>query len=611
MAKRIVLIFAAILVLFPVLSIAQEVQFTATGKTVVRVGERFQVQYNINAEGTNFRGPDFTDFQVLTGPNTSTSSSVQIINGQVSRETSYVFTYILQATKEGTFTIPAATIQYDGRKLSSNPLTVKVTKGAGRSGQAGSGSASADDKADVFLRAVVNNTTPYLGQEVILTYKLYFNNQIVQHDGFQKISSFPGFWAKNLHDNQRDIPTTKETYNGKVYNVAEVRKFAIFPQRTGEITIEPGETNLTVRVKSESRRKSSDPFFDSFFNDPFFNSRYQDVEEEVASNSLKINVKPLPPKNKPAGFSGAVGSFSASSEIDLTQVKTNEAINLKLTLRGKGNIQLIDALDVKFPPDFEVYDPEVSSNIKTTVNGVSGTRTFQYLIIPRNPGDFTIEPADFSYFDPARGDYITVDMPEYNINVERGEGQAADVTYSGINQEDIQYIGQDIRHLRLPPYELRPIGSFFFRSQTYFFLLAGPLLVFIVVLIIWRKSVKRRSNIALMKNKKATKVARKRLNLAYKFMKEGKENEFYVEISRALWGYLSDKLNIPRAELSMENVKERLSKKSVNQETISQFITTLENTEYARFAPGDKSENMERIYREALDIISKIERELK
>lgn len=587
--------------------LAQDVQFTATGKNVVRVGERFQVQYKINAEGSNFRGPNITDFQVLTGPNTSTSSSVQIINGQVSRETSYIFSYILRAVKKGTFTIPAAKITYNGKEFTSNSLTVKVVKGSSQQ-QSTRGSS----EADVFLRAEVSNATPFLGEQIILSYKLYFdaNSDIVDHDHFEKIISFPGFWSENLLADRREIPVSRAEINGKIYNVAEVRRFALFPQRTGEITIEPGETEVVVRVKDASRRRSSDPFFDSFFNDPFFNRGYRDVNKLLASNSLKINVKPLPTKNKPADFSGAVGDFSISSNIDLTEVKTNEAITLRLTLSGSGNIKLIDAPEVKFPPDFEVYDPEITNNIKTTKSGVSGTRTFQYLIIPRNPGDFTVEPADFAYFDPAKSQYVNVDMPVYNISVERGDGQTSGITYSGISQEDIQYIGQDIRHIKLPPYNLRPVGNFFFRSQTYLFFLITPLIAFLIIVIIWRSSEKRRSNVVLMKNKKATRIARKRLRQAHKFMKNGKGDQFYVEISGALWGYLSDKLNISRAELSRENVKDKLLKNSVHGETINEFITTLDNTEYARFAPGDKSENMEKIYSEALGIISKIEHEL-
>lgn len=603
-------IMATFLALMSLQVQAQQIQFTASAKSVVAVGERFQLQYKINAEGTGFRGPNIVDFNVLTGPNTSTSSSVQIIGGQVTREVSYTYTYVLAATKEGTFTIPPATINYDGRQLTSNAVAIEVRRGAA---QQGAGQAQQqEDEIDVFLRAEVSNSTPYLGEQVILTYKLYFNNQISGHDGFQRIASFPGFWVKNLFPNQRDIPTTTEVINGKQYNVAEVRKFALFPQRTGKIEIRPGEAEVTVRVRTEGRRRSSDPFFDSFFNDPFFSSRHRDVSRQLSSNSLTIDVKPLPTRDRPADFGSAVGRFTFSSEIDRKEVKTNEPINIKLTVSGSGNIELFDVPRMVFPPDFDVFDPETRSNINVSPSGVSGTRVFEYLIIPRNPGTFTIRPLEFSFFDPARNAYIAERTPEYTIVVERGDDASSVVTYGGsVRQEGIQIIGADIRHIKLPPYQFRPLGVFFFRSNTYFLMLLIPVLLFVVVLIVWRKQMKMRGNTSLMKTRRATKVAKKRLKAANRFMKEGKESDFYNEISRALWGFLSDKLSIPAASLSMDNVRNRMVAGKASEETIKQFIDVLEQTEYTRFAPGSKSENMDKIYKSAIEIISKIENELK
>lgn len=603
-------IMATFLALMSLQVQAQQIQFTASAKSVVAVGERFQLQYKINAEGTGFKGPNIVDFNVLTGPNTSTSSSVQIIGGQVTREVSYTYTYVLAATKEGTFTIPPATINYDGRQFTSNAVAIEVRRGAA---QQGAGQAQQqEDEIDVFLRAEVSNSTPYLGEQVILTYKLYFNNQISGHDGFQRIASFPGFWVKNLFPNQRDIPTTTEVINGKQYNVAEVRKFALFPQRTGKIEIRPGEAEVTVRVRTEGRRRSSDPFFDSFFNDPFFSSRHRDVSRQLSSNSLTIDVKPLPTRDRPADFGSAVGRFTFSSEIDRKEVKTNEPINIKLTVSGSGNIELFDVPRMVFPPDFDVFDPETRSNINVSPSGVSGTRVFEYLIIPRNPGTFTIRPLEFSFFDPARNAYIAERTPEYTIVVERGDDASSVVTYGGsVRQEGIQIIGADIRHIKLPPYQFRPLGVFFFRSNTYFLMLLIPVLLFVVVLIVWRKQMKMRGNTSLMKTRRATKVAKKRLKAANRFMKEGKESDFYNEISRALWGFLSDKLSIPAASLSMDNVRNRMVAGKASEETIKQFIDVLEQTEYTRFAPGSKSENMDKIYKSAIEIISKIENELK
>lgn len=594
--------------------LSQNVQFTALSKTAVRVGENFQLQFKINAEGTNFQGPQISDFQVLNGPSTSTSSSVQIINGQVTRDVSYVFTYVLRAVKEGEFTIPPARIFVNGSEYSSNSVKIKVAKDAGSQGSSGgsgsSGTTPQGAENDLFLKAFISNSAPYQGEQVIITYKIYTTIPISNIDA-SKMSSFPGFWAKDLLANREDFPQTREYISGKEYVVAEVKKYALFAQRSGEITIEPGELKCVAQVKTAAQRRSSDPFFDSFFNDPFFNSRYQNVEKQLLSNSLKINVQPVPSKNKPDGYGGAVGNFTFSSQIDKTDVKTNEAINLKFTLSGAGNIELIDAPRISFPPDFEVYDPEISSNVKVSMSGVSGTRTFDYLIIPRNPGTYTIKPFVFSFFNLDKREYVSITTPEYKINVQRGEGTASNITYSGVSQEDIKYIGKDIRHIKLPPFKLQPIGTFFFRSSTYYLLLIIPVLIFAGLLIFWRNQIKQRSNIAQLKTRRATKVSLRRLKVANIYLKEGKESEFYVEISRALWGYISDKFNIPRSELSMENVRERLSKKNATEETITGFINTLNNTEFARFAPGNKSENMDKIYQEALNIISKIERELR
>ncbi len=603
----------ALILIFMLLSanmFADDIKFTATGKTAVRVGEKFQLIYKINAEGKGFNGPNITNFQVLSGPNTSTNSSVQIINGQVKSKVDYIFSYILKATKDGSFKIPAARINVNGKNYTSNSVAIKVVKSSGTSKTSTGDNASTGSANQLFLRANISNTTPFQNEQVIITYRIYTNIPISNIDG-SKISSFPGFWAKDLMQNVKEYPQSREMINGKEFVVAQVKKFALFPQRSGEIIIKPGELECVAQIKSQTNRKSTDPFFDSFFNDPFFNSRYQNIEKQLLSNSLKINVKPLPTQNKPANFTGAVGDFSFKSEISTLEVKANEAITLKYTLQGKGNIELIDPPNIVFPPDFEVYDPEIKNSISVKTNGVSGTRTFEYLIIPRNPGDYKIKSITFSFFNTKTNSFQKINTPDYAIKVNKGEMQVAGVTYTGIGKEDIRYIAKDIRHIKLPPFQLRPIDTFFFRSFWYNILLILPLIISVFIIIFWRQTVKRRSDIVRMKTRKATKASKKRLKLANSFLKEGKENNFYVEISRALWGYLSDKLTIPKAELSIDTVKEILQKRGVNQSITDMFIETLNNTEYARFAPGDKSENMEKIYNEALGVISKIERELK
>lgn len=614
-------IFILVLIFFSKSVLADEVKFTASTRMIVEVGKQFQLTYTLNAQGTNFRGPALNDFLVLSGPNTSSSSSIQVINRKMTQSVTNTFTYYLRAIKEGTFTISPASVKAGNKYYRSNTLTIKVVKSgtnanvsqqsiAGQKRQQVQPQTRSETK-DVFLKATANKTNPFQGEQVIVTYKIYTKVPIAQIS-IDKLSSFPGFWSKNLLDDNERLKQSTEIINGEEYITADIRKIALFPQKTGKLEIDPMELECIAQIrKQKTRRTTSDPFFDSFFDDPFFNRSYQNVEKSLKSNPLTINVKPLPLKNKPANFSGAVGNFTFKSSIDRTELKTNEAITLKYTISGKGNIELINKLNVSFPPDFEVYDPKITNRIKTSPLGMSGSCTFEYLLIPRNPGQFNIKPVYFSYFDINTKQYITKSTPDYSIKVEKGSGTLANISYIGVNQEDIKYIGSDIRHIKSNILNLQKINVYFFGSTAFYLLMIIPVVFFILLIIIWKNQTKKRNNISLMKNKKATKVARKNLRKAHAFLKSGSKEEFYIEISQALWGYLSDKFNIPRAELSMDSVNDALLKKKVNKEIIRQFIDTLNNCEFARFAPGDSSSTMDEIYREALEIISKIERELR
>ena len=614
-------IFILVLIFFSKSVLADEVKFTASTRMIVEVGKQFQLTYTLNAQGTNFRGPALNDFLVLSGPNTSSSSSIQVINGKMTQSVTNTFTYYLKAIKEGTFTISPASVKAGNKYYRSNTLTIKVVKSetntkvsqqsiAGQKGQQVQPQTRSETK-DVFLKATANKTNPFQGEQVIVTYKIYTKVPIAQIS-IDKLSSFPGFWSKNLLNDNERLKQSTEIINGEEYITANIRKITLFPQKTAKLEIDPMELECIAQIrKQKTRRITSDPFFDSFFDDPFFNRSYQNVEKSLKSNPLTINVKPLPLKNKPANFSGAVGNFTFKSSIDRTELKTNEAITLKYTISGKGNIELINKLNVSFPPDFEVYDPKIINRIKTSPLGVSGSCTFEYLLIPRNPGEFNTKPVYFSYFDINTKQYITKSTPDYTIKVEKGSGTLANISYIGVNQEDIKYIGSDIRHIKSNILNLQKINVYFFGSTAFYLLMIIPVVFFILLIIIWKNQTKKRNNISLMKNKKATKVARKNLRKAHAFLKSGSKEEFYIEISQALWGYLSDKFNIPRAELSMDSVNDALLKKKVNKEIIRQFIDTLNNCEFARFAPGDSSSTMDEIYREALEIISKIERELR
>lgn len=594
--------------------IAQTVKFKAKAEEIVYVGERFNLIYTLNAEGNNFRGPEIKDLLVLSGPFTSTSSSVQVINGKVSRTVEYTYTYMLSAGQEGVYEIPPARVNVDGTIYESNALKIQAIKGnssqqsqQGSSSQ-GSSTGTQNLKDDVFIRAVASKSNPTQGEQIIVTYKLYYRINISAPE-FKKEPSFKGFWKTNLIEDRQSFVQYTEVYNGQKYNVAEIKKFALFPQRAGKIEIESGDAVCQGQVRAQGK-KSNDPFFDNFFNDPFFN-RYQNVEIPLTSNSITIDVQPLPSTNRPADFNGAVGNFSFESTIDKTELKANEAINLKFTINGTGNIELIDKVNVSFPPDFEVYDPKINSNINANIAGVSGTKTFEYLIIPRTPGTFKINPVKFSYFDLKKNAYQTVLSPEYIIKIAKGDGSATNVTYSGVNQADIKYIGSDIRHIKTKSPGFNLIGVYFFNSTTYYILMILPVLLFIVFITTLKKELKKRNNIALMRNRKATKVAQKRMKKAQTFLQENKRDAFYEEVSQALWGYLSDKFSIPLSNLSMETVKDTLLAREVKEETISHFMDTLNHCEFARFAPGESGSDMKNIYDESVGIISKIESELK
>jgi hypothetical protein len=614
-----ILFLLAILAMVNLKIHAQDVEFSAATKNNVQVGEQFRAVFTVNRQVEGFEGPDFEGFSVLSGPNPSTSQSYQFINGKVSQSYQVTYTYYLKALKEGTYNIGSARVRAEGKTYESNTMTVNVTQaqaapsqsqpaqGTQRQSQAAQGGSASKD--DIFIKASIDKSKPYQGEQVIITYRI-FTTVPVSQINISKISSFPGFWSKSLLNDNEPLKQSTEVINGKEYVVADLRKIAIFAQRSGEIRIEPMEMECVAQVRVENSR-SRDPFFDSFFNDPFFNRNFQNVELKIESNPLTIDVKPLPASGKPLDFSGAVGSFTLSSELDRTELKTNEPLNLKVTITGKGNLELIDALPVSFPPDFEAYDPKIINNISKNANGISGSRIFEYLLIPRNTGEFQIKPFGYSYFDPVKQAYITLSTPRYDIKVNKGDEEPGGITYSGVSQKNIEFIGSDIRHIKTGNLELRKVNSFFIASTAFLLWIIIPIILFVAVLYLWAKNKKRSGNIALVRNRQANKVARKNLKKAGEYLEKKSTDAFFEEISRALWGYISNKFNIPLSDLSIETVHQRLFDKRISEESIGQFTGVLENCEFARFAPGEKSEKMQGIYNDALEVISKIEQELK
>ncbi|MEI6898696.1 MAG: BatD family protein [Bacteroidota bacterium] len=593
---------------------AQEVEFSGSAKPVVTVGETFTLVYAVNAQALNFKGPNVPGFTVLSGPLTSTSSSIRSVNGRTTMTMSYTFTYFLQATKEGSFDIQPAFVTVDRKNYQSNTLTIKVVKPAGGQQQLqGRGNqqqgAPESSSNDVLVKAYVSNANPLQGEEVVVTYKLCFKVNI-GNANITKVSSFPGFWSQNLMNEKEKQQPYKQVIDGEQYTVVDIRKNALFALKSGKLVIDPLELSCVAEVRRQTRTRTGDPFFDDFFNDSFFNNAAT-VEKNVKSSPLVINVRPLPTEGKPSDFNGAVGNFSFQTQLDKNHVKANEPINLKCVVAGQGNIQLIDKMNIIFPPDFETYDPKITSDVKTSASGISGSQSFEYLIIPRKPGRFTIKPITFTYYDLVKHKYISITSPLYTIDIDKGTGESATLTYSGASKEEIKYIGSDIRHIKGQNLVLYPVGSFFFLSTWFYLLLILPLILFIAMVLLMRKYREQQSDTIRVKNRKATKVAIKRLKKAHDYLKAGQQDAFYVEVSQTLWGYLSDKFGIPMAELSMDSMNEALINKNVREELVTQFSETLQETEFARFAPGDKALVMEKTYERALESISKIERELR
>ena len=619
--KRLVILF---LMLSPLWLWAQDdPALTVSAKKQVMVGERFQVVFSANADGRNFTAPSFEGFTVVGGPFTSTSSSIQMVNGSVTRTTTNSYTFALQAYQEGTFHVGSASLNVKGTKITSEPFTIKVVPDDGSHAAPSNGSASSSQGhsqqntndpqvsgKDLFLRVVPSKKSAYVGEQVVLTYKLY-TKVPVSSLSVMKAPSYAGFWTKDISDNTGGtLRQSSEYINGIEYTSAEIQKVVVVPQRAGKLTLDPMTVECIAQIRTESNRQRSMDPFEAFFNDPFFNRNIANVKKELSSQSFTLDVKGLPEANKPGSFAGAVGNYNFKSDIDMTELKTNEAFTLTYTVSGTGNIELLQMPEPVFPPDFEVYDPKITTSTDVTANGLSGTKKAEYLVIPRRAGNFTVPAVEFSYFNPSNGAYQVLSSQPYEIQVEKGKDDQDGGGIYASNQEDIKYLGKDIRHIMTGDSQLRPQQSTLFGSSAYCVALLALLLAFIILLIVMRNREKMEKDTAATRNRKADKVARGRLKRAAQFLKEKDQDKFYVEMSQALWGYIADKLGIERSRLSMDTVSETMREKSVPDELTQQFVETLNSCEFARFAPGSAEEKMDDLYQRGIEVISKAEKVL-
>lgn len=599
-------------------------KLTVSAKKQVVVGERFQVVFEANAEGKNFQAPSFDGFTIVGGPFTSSSSSFSMVNGSMSHTVKNSYTYALQAYKEGTFRIGAASLTVKGNKISSEPFEIQVLPDDGShasasgGGTSGSGSQSQSQNTndpqvsgkDLFLKVTPSKKSVHVGEQIVLTYKLYTKVPVSSLQ-VGKMPSYAGFWTKDISDNNGgSLRQSSEYINGVEYTVAEIQKVIVVPQRSGKLNIDPMSIECVAQIRTESNnRRSNDPF-DIFFNDPFFNRNIVNVKKELSTGTLAIEVKNLPDSSKPASFAGAVGSYTFKSDIDKTELKTNEAFTLTLTVSGTGNIELLQMPEPNFPPDFEVYDPKITTAPSVTAQGLSGTKKAEYLVIPRRAGNFNLSPVEFSFFNPANGTYTSLRSDNYSVHVEKGGGDEGDGGVYASNQEGIKYLGSDVRHIMTGNPHLKAKHSSFFGTAPYFVVLLAMLLIFIIMLLVSKKREQSKEDTMANRNKKATKVARGRLKKADQYLKVKDQNNFYTEMSQALWGYIADKLGIERSKLSMDTVSETMKEKNVPDDLTQQFIDTLNSCEFARFAPGNAEEKMGDLYQKGIEVITKAEKVL-
>ena len=590
---------------------ADKVSFVASAPDVVVVGDQFRLSYTVTTQKVkDFRAPSIKGFDVLMGPSRSEQSSTQIVNGSVSSTSSITFTYILMANTAGEFTVPGASIVADGNQMISNSVKIKVLPqdqdhNSSRRNNDNSSSIQPSSNAsvsnqDLFITATASKTNVYEQEAFVLTYKIYTRESNLQLNN-AKLPDFKGFHSQEI-EMTTNARWTPEHYKGRNYYTTVYRQFVLFPQQSGKLFIEPAQFQMTVNKPVQS----ADPF-DAFFNG---GNNVIEIKKPITTPKIAINVNPLP-AGKPTNFLGGVGEFNISSSINSKELKTNDAITIKLVISGTGNLKLISNPEIKFPDDFEVYDPKVDNQVRLTKEGLTGNKVIEYLAIPRHAGTYKIPGVSFSYFDIRSKSYKTLNTEDYVINVEKGAGNADQVIANFTNKEDLKVLGEDIRYIKQNEVTFQPKGSFFYGSMSYWLFYIIPALAFILFFIIYRKQAAENANVAKMRTKKANKVAIKRMKLAGKLLSENKKDAFYDEVLKALWGYISDKLNIPVSRLSKDNIEEKLRNHGVSEELIKEFLNALNDCEFARFAPGDENQAMDKVYSSSIEVISKMENSIK
>ncbi len=592
------------LIFFISLSVsAQDVFVKAEYPAVVNAGQQFTIMWTVNAGGGDFSAPSFNGFYKLMGPQTSYSSNTQIINGKVSNSTSYSYVYYLQAVKEGKYVIPPAEFTLKNKTYASDSMHIEVIGSTSQKQNAPSGNNNTSNDSEVesagndfFVNLSVNRKEVYLGEPIVATVKIYSRLNIA---GINEVKdpAFDSFLRSDIETPPLNS-LRQENVNGTIYGSGVIQQFLLYPQVTGEITIDPVQISVLVQQKT---RRESDPFFGDFF------SSYQTVPKAAASRPVRIKVKPLPGV-QPADFSGIVGKLDLKATLNKEAVDVNDAINLKVTISGNGNLKIASAPVLKLPPDIEVYDPKITDDLKNGPNGTTGQKSFEYVMIPRHDGDFTIPPITYSYFNIATGKYEKLTSQEYHITARKVSGQNTGATvYGGVSKEDVKYLGKDIRFLKSDPGNLEITGDVLVSSQVFYSAYGFSLLAFLLVLFVRREHIRRNSDVSLVRNRKAGKVAIKRLHGASVCLKNDEKDQFYDEILKALWGYLSDKLNIPVSDLTRTNAFASLQECGIEEDQIKSLSDILDTCEFARYAPASSDTEAASVYEGASQFIKSVE----
>lgn len=596
---------------------ADEVVFKANAPSQVIVGRPFQLTYSVNQRSKDLRAPEITDFDVLAGPYTSTSSSTSFVNGKRTSSFSQTYTYTLMAQRTGTFTIAPATIRVSGDEYTSNGVRITVlpedeqpaqqnqaskNTHAQQASNGNSGNSGNVSSENLFIRTIVSKTRVHEQEAILLSYKLYFAGvDVAQFTNNTKIPEFTGFLKQDLE--QGEIQTELENYNGRNYQTATLYRTLLYPQHSGDIKIDPAQFEAVLRVQTRAQVRS---IFDDFFG------TYTNVTRAITAPGVTVHVDALP-SGKPAGFSGGVGHFSLTPQISQTEVQTNDAVTIRIDITGTGNMKLLKTPTIDWPEGFEPYDPKVTNNFKTTPSGVSGTKSIEYLAIPRASGDYTIPAVSFSYFDTQDDTYKTLSTPEYTLHVKKGANEqsgANSVVNNYVNKEDIKQLGSDIRYINTvaPTLKVQKEAAVEYGSWIFWLLYIVPLCVALLVFAIFHKRIKENADITRVRYKRANKVAQKRLKQAGKLLKDNQKEAFYEEIERAAWTYLSDRLSIPTADLNKDNIASILREKGVSEELIKEVNDVLSTAEFARYAPSS-DHAMDDMYKATGQLIDRLENE--